>query len=197
MPDYVVGSFAELGRHLNALLKKKEARIKKALESTAKYGAKQIAILAPIAFEDLKESIHVYGSTIVVDAPHAAAVEMGSRPHTPPLEPLIKWVKLRGMQGLTATGKVKSVPKVTFGSVPLETGQRRADFHSRTVARAIRAFRFGKGAISANAPEYVARAIQKAIMISGTKPTFFVRNSLPAIEQELLSNLKEAMGIKE
>ena len=37
------------------------------------------------------------GARIEVDAPHAAVVELGSRPFTPPLEPLIEWALRKGL----------------------------------------------------------------------------------------------------
>lgn len=33
------------------------------------------------------------GAMITVDAPHAAFMEYGTRPHTPPLQPLVDWAK--------------------------------------------------------------------------------------------------------
>jgi len=36
------------------------------------------------------------GARVVVDAPHAPFIEYGTRPHRPPLQPLIDWVMRRG-----------------------------------------------------------------------------------------------------
>lgn len=37
------------------------------------------------------------GAAVTVDAPHAAAIENGTRPFTPPLQPLIDWVRRKGI----------------------------------------------------------------------------------------------------
>jgi transcriptional regulator GlxA family with amidase domain len=37
------------------------------------------------------------GALVTVDAPHAGFVEEGTRPHRPPLQPLIDWVKTKGL----------------------------------------------------------------------------------------------------
>ncbi len=191
----VVHNFKTLGAaiaHLKKHLEGKERKVKKAISRTLNYAARKIAEMVPIAFADLKGSIEIDGTSVLVVAPHAAAVEVGSRPHVPPLEPLIKWVKLRGMQGLTTTGKVKRIPKVAFNPNGIETGARKSAYNDRMVASTIRAMRRGKKFTNADIPTQIARAIQKGIMIAGTKPQFFVRNSLPAIERELLEQLNKA-----
>lgn len=189
---YEVKSFRELGEHLEKLLKKKEQRIKEAIHSAAEIGARRIAALVPRAFEELADSIHLenhqHGTNIVVDAPHAAAVEIGSRPHTPPLEPLIKWVKLRGTQGLQENGRPLGR---SFAS-------KNADLTTaRNVALTIKALQRGKSHAGINIPEQIARSIQHAISVSGTKPSFFVKRSLPDIEKFLLEELKRVMAEEE
>jgi hypothetical protein len=99
----------------------------------------------------LKSSVHVEalpnGSPrIVIDAPHAAQVELGSRPHTPPLAPLVEWVRRH---------------RLAFGMKANPRGQE-ADFVA------------------------IARAIQRKIALNGTKPTYFVRNSLPKLVAALV-----------
>lgn len=110
------------------------------------------------------------GAQIVVDAPHAVAVELGSMPHMPPLAPLIAWVKQRGMQGLS--GRV-----------------RRAD---RSQVRGVRASLKAlekEGATPVDAPEKIARAIQAVIAKRGTKPTHYVEKSLKPIDAVVQAQL--------
>lgn len=179
---YTVKSFSELQRHLEKLLKLKQQRVREAAEKTARFAAVRIIELVPKAFTDLAHSVHVEGSSAIVDAPHAAAVEIGSRPHTPPLEPLIKWVKLRGAQGLGPAGR----------PIGRRIARRNSDLmHARIVALTIRALNKGKKSYDVNTPERIARSIQKGIMISGTKPHFFVKSAMPSIEAEFLKNIKE------
>ena len=188
---HVFYSLGDSIAHIRKHLKGKERKVKRAIERTVKYAAKKIAEMVPLAFAELKSSIQTDEDSVRVTAPHAAAVEEGSRPHTPPLAPLIAWVKLRGMQGLTATGKVKRIPKVAFDPDSAESGARRSAHHDRMIAKTIRAMRRGKKFDSTDVIEGIARAIQKGIMISGTKPYFYVANSIPAIEKELLEQLNK------
>ena len=124
-----------------------------AIVEAAHLGAEIIARAAPVDLGSLKSSIHVEslptGARIVIDAPHAAAVEFGSRPHTPPLAPLIAWVKRH---------------RAAFGIAGRGT---KRDTRGRFTA----------------SPEVIAaaRAIQRKISIYGTKPRYFVRNSIPAL----------------
>jgi hypothetical protein len=50
---------------------------------------------------ELKRSIRTEmtakGAIVSVDAPHAAWVEYGTRPHRPPLQPMEDWVKQKGI----------------------------------------------------------------------------------------------------
>lgn len=70
------------------------------VRATAEDGLPVVRVAAPVAFEELRDSGHVVpradGALILFDAPHAAAVEVGSRPHRPPVDPLIRWAELRG-----------------------------------------------------------------------------------------------------
>jgi len=75
---------------------------RRAVLESAHFGAELIAANAPVDRGSLKSSVHVEKSAvggagtdvrIRIDAPHAAVMEMGSRPHTPPLGPLVEWVK--------------------------------------------------------------------------------------------------------
>jgi hypothetical protein len=73
----------------------REKRIEAAIALTAKLGAAYVKTRVPVAFEDLRKSVHATESSIIADAPHAAPVETGSRPHWMPIKPLLRWVELR------------------------------------------------------------------------------------------------------
>lgn len=68
-----------------------------AVLEAATLGAEVVARAIPKDMGLLRQSAHAQatsdGAEILVDAPHAAAVELGSRPHWAPLEPLIDWVR--------------------------------------------------------------------------------------------------------
>lgn len=155
----------EAAKAIRAGVKQKLDGDRRAILEAAHFGVEVIAGNAPVDVGTLKASAHVEGGVeaprIVIDAPHMAAVELGSRPHTPPLQPLIDWVKRhRKSFGITGKGTVRNK---------------------------------GTGRFEAS-PEIVAaaRAIQAKIAREGTKPTFFVRGSLPKIVEGLARFMGEA-----
>lgn len=175
-------------RELTSVLRKdsraRARRIRAAVLKSAKQTQQYIAQnTIPIAFSELVDSLYVSDSKIIADAPHAEAVERGSRPHKPPLEPLIRWVKLRGMQGLKTSRQLKRAGGSTTGT------------QARTVAQMIRAMK-RNGATPVNAPEQIARAIQAAIMKRGTKPHTFMWKALPFAGETLFENVSEAVPDK-
>jgi hypothetical protein len=80
---------------LKADMKAREKRVRHALETTALRGAAYVKTRVPYAFGELRESVRAQGTQIVADAPHAAPVETGSRPHWMPVRALFKWVALK------------------------------------------------------------------------------------------------------
>lgn len=189
MPTYSIrGSDpAAIQRELTALFRKHNAdrakRVKTAIARTAKRGKRYVADnTIPIAFKELVDSLEANPTSITADAPHSAAVEDGSRPHKPPLAPLIAWVKLRGMQGLTKTGKLAS--RKQAGTTTKQ--------HARSIAQLIRA-QESRGAVAINAPEQIARAIQAAISKRGTRPHRYMFKAIPFVQQTLYEEVSEAV----
>jgi hypothetical protein len=170
-------SFAELATRLSADMRRLEQRTNTGVRKAAREGRNHMARdTMPKAFGELIDSLDVtdtqHGSRITSNAPYSAAVEVGSRPHTPPIEPLIAWVKLRGMQGLQPQGRLRQLAGTTTTS------------HARAVASQLRKMERG-GSLDVDAAEQVARAIQHAISEHGTKPTWFARRALPGIRDAL------------
>lgn len=93
------------------------------------------------------------GAELLVDAPYAAFVERGTRPHWAPIQPLVDWVMKRAAE---------------FG---LEPGE---DLEA--------------------AAKRIAYAIRGAIAQRGTKPTWFVKNSLPRLRTVLGDVLRRRLG---
>jgi hypothetical protein len=87
-------------------------RVKHAMYEAALLGAEVVAKKVPVDVGSLKTSIHAIetpdGAELLADAPHAAVVETGTRPHMPPLQPLIDWVRRhRGsFASIKAAGKL-------------------------------------------------------------------------------------------
>lgn len=171
-----LGSLAELRSALKRDLKGLSKKSRKAIEKTADVGRLVAYGKAPVAFGALRDSLSsqatVTGARIRASAPHAQALEVGSRPHMPPLQPLVAWVKLRGMQGLNAAasgGRARGQPAF--------------------VAQEIRARGTGTSTPIA-APEDIAWMIARAIAKNGTRPHWFMRRSLPEVRSILDAYMK-------
>lgn len=172
------GLAAALARDIPLIRQKTIRGVHQAIVATAH----QIAKNVPIAFGELRTSVHAVietnGGGANVDAPHAAAVEFGSRPHWVPLEPLIRWVKLCGMQGLSARRK------------PGTTTSRQSKAVAGSLASLV-----SDGASPVDGPEQIAKAIQLSIAKKGTKPHWYVRQSVPAAMRILHREVSRALKV--
>lgn len=183
-----LGENESLTAALRRDMKARERRCEKALLPVARAGVRVMREdTMPKAFGDLMDSAKAKsvkgGAETRVSAPHAAAVENGSRPHWVPLEALIKWVKLRGLQGLKSTKRLaKSKGSTTFK-------------HARSIASAInsRMLADGSDAIAIDAPEQIAREIQVAIAKHGTKPQWYAKRAVPRIQDFVHYYMEEAV----
>ena len=196
---HVRGGIKEFNRVLKKDIKALERQIAGATRKTARQGAAHVRRNVPVAFSQLRDSVHTEGSRIVVDSPHAASAEVGSRPHMPPLAPLIAWVRLRGMQGLASQKQIARMPGKTTRSAATRV--------SATIAAASAANAIGSGASAisggSSSPAgphsrmdvvvQIARAIQRSIARKGTKPHWYMRESLPAIVAILDQNVRQAL----
>lgn len=165
---------SEFERALKRDLAKLKQEARAGIQRTAYRAVGVVQKRTPVAFAELKDSIHADDMKTVVGAPHAQAVEKGSRPHLVPLEELIKWVKLRGMQGLSS--------KKHEGSTTRE--------HATRVASQLQSMERG-GSLSIDAPRQIAKAIQASILKHGTKPHWFVLNSLSDVMSVLDDEMKK------
>lgn len=196
MPTFKVGSLKELATLLPKHQAERQRRLENALRKTARRGVGVVKKNVPVAFGELREDIEARstsnrGAQIVADAPHAAAIEVGSRPHWVPLDALVKWVRLRGMQGLGSTRQLARLPgRSTFGAARFVAGQLR----NHMLGLSGDSGHTGD-AIAADAPLQVARAIQIAIARHGTKPHFYMKESQAAVfkilDEEIQNSLPE------
>lgn len=154
----------DLKKRMAEDMKRLKGRIIKAVQRSADLGCLVVYGNAPVAFGPLRDSVHAVdtatGAQIVVDAPHAASVELGSRPHWAPIGPLVAWVQLRGAEGVDAGDTATGVPQAVRDEMAA----------------------MGDGlSVPTHAAYVVAKRIQVAISKNGTKPTFFGRDSVPAV----------------
>lgn len=70
-----------------------------------------IKAAVPEAFGDLKKSVHAEGNEVIVDAPHAVAVEVGGAPHVAPLPPILAWAAKVGGDRDLAIGTWKKIAR--------------------------------------------------------------------------------------
>jgi hypothetical protein len=105
------GSFKDMLKTLEADLKAKDRAVRRAAQKAAERGAAVVQNNVPEGHKELRASVHADGSTIVVDGPHAAAVEVGARPHTVPLEALLEWAESKVGAGPRARALAISVQK--------------------------------------------------------------------------------------
>lgn len=104
MPTYNVGleEFAEIIRTLPQF---SEAAIVRGLRSSALrlvgLTVEQISEMGIVDTGELASSVDYRrlsnGGRVAVDAPHAGIMEMGTRPFTPPIEPLKEWALRKGL----------------------------------------------------------------------------------------------------
>ncbi len=166
-------------------------RVVLATHATAHASWSVIQSKAPKAFGEIAQGIESIprktGATIRSTAPHSGAVENGSRPHMPPLEPIIKWVQLRGMQGLEkgARGVSREIARriradgEAYEFTEIKRGPNAGQMRRRKVR-----------GTSIDAPERVAWMIALKIKAKGTKPTFFMKRSVPEVRKILDAQVK-------
>lgn len=176
-------------------MKRLEERANKAKDRTAQAAVPIIRGKTPKAFGELISSVHaVLGGLVtktVVDAPHAAAVEVGSAPHTPNLDALVEWVKLRGLQGLSNLRSSRLHGPTTRDQAVTVKRMLRNEVVWR---RGPRGGKLQGGQYSPiDSPLQVAKAIAKGIEVNGTPPHFYVRDSLPEIRIDLDKRMRNAI----
>lgn len=180
MATFELKSLAALARRVPKDMAAREKRIARAISKTTTAGAAVVRRRVPVAFSELRDSVQHDATRVFADAPHAAAVENGSRPHWVPLEALIRWVKLRGMQGLSG----RSMKRLSGTTTALHA----------TRMRTLLALSVDKNEASpVDAPTQIAKAIQLAIHAHGTKPHHYMGGSVPLIEGILDTQVKAAM----
>lgn len=193
MPTFKVGSLKELAILLPKHQAARQKRLENGIRRTARRGVGVVKKNVPVAFGELREDIEARalpngGAQIVSDAPHAEPIEVGTRPHWVPLDALVKWVRLRGMQGLGSTRQLARLPgRSTFRAARYVAGQLR---NHMIVS--------GGDAIAADAPLQVAKAIQIAIARHGTKPHWYMKESQAEVykilDEEIQKSLPEPSG---
>ncbi len=180
------------------------ARAKRVAEvgyETALICAEVVAKAAPVDTGMLKNSVVAERlgptlSRIVARAPHAGILELGSRPHMPPLAPILAWVT-RHKGNFAAHRPAAAKAGGTKRSVRLGTRIKRA------IKRILRRFGIGpKKAAAMRKPKpaltevqllEIANLVRWKIYKHGTKPTHWMRKTLPRQSRILAAVLRRAL----
>jgi len=207
MATFTFNSLKDAEKAIREDMRAREKRLKVAVRKAARQTRNYVVReTIPRAFAELAESVHVEdgkagNSSVVADAPHAAAVENGSRPHRPPLEPLIMWVQLRGLQSITSKGMLRRAGSQSWSTVSSKSGSGAMSRNAaRSIGEALKKQVGGKAGLAAwharasqgslaqselghdPATVAVARAIQNKIAVAGTRPhKYMMRAVEPAI----------------
>ncbi len=196
MSQYIkVNGIKNLPRALERGRKNIQKGCEAAIWKTAQKAVAPIRRRVPVAFGELQSSVEAYqrgrnGNPVTsVDAPHAGAVEIGSPPHTPNFERLLAWVRLRGLQSLGTRGS----PRKRGPSAAYQVPRVGAMFKALVVRSRSRYGGAGRHS-PIDAAETVARLISKGIEKHGTKPHWYVRESLEEIRDILEMEMKTAKG---
>ena len=115
-------------------------------------------------------------ATIVVDAPYAGIIEAGARPHWAPLQPLLDWVNrhLQAFDVVKPKGR-----RVGIGAAQTARAQRNKD-------RKAAAWKDFDAEVMA-----IACAIRAKIAKEGSKPHWFMKNSLPKLREILKATVEK------
>lgn len=185
--EITLEQFAKVAKNLP---QEAEAAIVKGLRSTTlmcqRFAVEEIDRAKPYPAFDRGELHNSANHTMVhdgglvhVDAPHAPFIEFGTRPHWPPLEPLVQWVLRKGMVGKRGKSASRS-----------EAAKRGWETRRRKVS--------GGPSYEEAEARQIARLIQFKIAARGTEPRFFMqkafRRGVRKMKGEVEHELK-TMGI--
>lgn len=114
------------------------------------------------------------GAQVAVTAPHAAAIDQGARPHFPPIDPLVEWVKRKGLSHThlrTRTSRTTGLTSVHVNRAATDAEARGIAFAiARTMARKGIAPRNFMGKAWARLPPLLAAEIRDALDRASREP---------------------------
>lgn len=200
MPPRQFTSLRDFAKQLRRDVRSRDRRLDSAIKKTSRQTRNFVMReTVPVAFGDVRDHIEVVdgapgNSSVVASSPHAASLETGSRPHMPPVESLIAWVKLRGMQGISGQTKVAKRDKTGryVGGTVDDWRKAPAKWAAKQLATKVR-----NGSSPVDAPTRLAWAIAGAIAKRGTRPQPFMKKAVPYAQEQLGEFVKAALPDKE
>lgn len=133
-----------------------------------------------------------------VTAPHGAFLEVGTRPHMPPIEPLVEWAKRKFSPNRRKRQKSKKSARRKKG-----LGERlskwakknllfTAALHKGASGRAARP-RIKKPELTDKQARAIAWRVAMSIKKKGTKPRFYMRETVHGLKPLVLPEIRRAM----
>lgn len=126
-----------------------------------------------------------------VTAPHGAFMEVGTRPHMPPVEPLVEWAKRK----FSPSRKKRQKPKKEGRKKGL--GERLTKWAKRKLAaprqKGAGSPRPKKLELTDKQARAIAWRVAMSIKKNGTKPRFYMRDTVYALKPLVLPEIRRAM----
>ncbi len=124
-----------------------------------------------------------------VAAPHGAFLEVGTRPHMPPIEPLVEWAKRKFSPNRRKRGKRRA------GTVARKKGRGEAPSEAnRLVSAMVRAaLKTKKLELTDKQARAIAWRVAMTIKKKGTKPRWYMRKTVHELKPLILPEIRKAM----
>lgn len=192
MANAVVIRPGQLGAFVRSSVKRNLDAVRRGVRNGLLRGATVLSKAGPVDQGILKNAWKIVASeggmpALVNDAPHAGIVERGARPHMPPLEPILEWVK-RHLRAFGLRPPRFSAPKQ--GPLRSEKAYARRAASVQHHVEGVADFEDDVLAL--------AEAIRWKIFKFGLPPSYFVRDSLPKlrdlVREEIESALEKALA---
>lgn len=189
MGDIETVDLSQYGARLRADSRKRRTIVKQAMYKAALEGLVIVAADTPVDRGRLRNAWDVErvddGADLFNDAPYAGVVEAGSRPHTPPFKPILRWVVRNFGLNLEAVMARRAADQA--GADP--------DQAARQALQNARRSLVGDDTESASSnARAMAWSIVKNIEENGTEPVHMVKNNLPRLRREVEDAVEDVLS---
>ncbi len=130
-----------------------------------------------------------------VEAPHGAFLEVGTRPHMPPIEPLVEWAKRKFSPNRRQRQKAKKGArrKKGFGERLHKWAKKNLLVDAGIGAGKVKRTRIKKAELTDKQARAIAWRVAMAIKKRGMKPRFYMRNTVYGLKPLVLPEIRKAM----
>lgn len=169
-----------------------KAAMRRAMPLLVRYVKQEISALDVVDTGEMRNSVEMDTKALQVGvtAPHGGFMEVGTRPHMPPIAPLVEWAKR----------KFSPNRKKPSGRRGKKTGRKkgqgeRASEANRLVSGMLRGFnrKPKKPELTDKQATAIAWRVAMKIKKEGTKPRFYMRAAVRRLEPEIPAMIRKAM----